>query len=109
MSRSRGITALLLATTLVLVAGTCLARGAKDVPVIYVISQRLYFDSIVINTELPRKGPFEDLFECEVNGYFGLCTEYGPGSRGHQGGKNRSVAFVEQKSRAHVGAAFLYT
>lgn len=56
-------------------------RGAGG-PVIYVTSQGLYYDSIVL-TDLPPNGRFQQL----VAGMYGLETEYGPGTPGHLGGR----------------------
>ena len=58
------------------------AQGRGDGPVIYVTSQELFFDSIVL-TDLPQKGPFQLL---EV-GPSGLQTEFGPGDPGYVGGR----------------------
>lgn len=57
-------------------------RGRGSGPVIYVVSQDLYFDSIVL-TDLPRKGRFQELFM----GPNGLTTLYGPGDFGYVGGR----------------------
>ena len=57
-------------------------RGSPGSPVVYVTSQDLYYDSIVL-TELPQKGNFQEL----VPGTYGLATEFGPGDVGHLGGR----------------------
>ena len=57
-------------------------RGAPGSPVIYVESQGLYYDSIVL-TDLPFKGRFQQL----IPGMNGLSTAYGPGDVGHLGGR----------------------
>ena len=59
------------------------AAGRGDGPVIYVTSQALFFDSIVL-TDLPQKGPFQLL---EMAGPTGLQTEFGPGDPGYYGGR----------------------
>lgn len=60
------------------------AKGRGDGPVIYVASQDLYYDSIVIaNSFSPNSGPFQQLF---VDGD-GLWTEFGPGDVGYVGGR----------------------
>jgi hypothetical protein len=64
-------------------AGNVSARGAVEGPIVYVESQGLYYDSIVTAMELPPKGPFQQLYHCDL----GLCTEFGPGDRGHRGGR----------------------
>jgi hypothetical protein len=68
---------------LLLDAGDVRARGAVEGPIIYVESQGLYYDSIVTAMELPPKGPFQQLYNCDL----GLCTEFGPGDPGHRGGR----------------------
>lgn len=57
-------------------------RGAKGSPVVYVTSQGLYYDSIVL-TQLPQLGNFQQL----IPGMNGLETEFGPGDVGHLGGR----------------------
>lgn len=56
--------------------------GRGTGPVIYVTSQGLYYDSIVL-TDVPQKGNFQQL----VPGQNGLETEFGPGEVGHLGGR----------------------
>lgn len=53
-------------------------RGGKDAPIVYVTSQGLYFDSIVL-ADLPYKGDFQLL---EMKGPTGLQTKFGPGDAG---------------------------
>ena len=67
------------------VASTVQARGEVDGPVIYVTSQGLFYDSIVLTT-LPLKGPFQKL---EMGGpsSSGLQTEFGPGDPEYVGGR----------------------
>lgn len=57
--------------------------GRGDGPVIYVVSQDLFFDSIVTADPLPQKGPFQELRN--VGGL--LETDYGPGDVGYRGGR----------------------
>ena len=57
-------------------------KGRGSGPVIYVTSQGLFYDSIVL-TELPMKGRFQQL----SMGQFGLETEFGPGNVGYLGGR----------------------
>lgn len=57
-------------------------RGSEGSPVVYVTSQGLYYDSIVL-TDLPQKGNFQQLIPTEM----GLTTEFGPGEVGHLGGR----------------------
>ena len=56
--------------------------GRGTGPVIYVTSQGLYYDSIVL-ADLPNKGNFQKL----EMGMYGLQTEFGPGDPGHLGGR----------------------
>ena len=56
--------------------------GRGTGPIVYVTSQGLYYDSIVL-TDLPAKGPFQQL----IPGENGLSTEFGPGGPGHHGGR----------------------
>jgi hypothetical protein len=58
------------------------ATGRDTGPVIFVTSQGLYYDSIVL-TDLPMKGDFQQL----IPGENGLSTEFGPGTPGHLGGR----------------------
>jgi len=55
------------------------SRGTD--PMIYVTSQGLVHDSIVLG-DLPNEGPFQ---LPEVGGPIGLMTEFGPGDKGHVG------------------------
>jgi len=57
--------------------------GRGTGPVIFVTSQNLYFDSIVVVDPLPMKGRFQQL----VPTMNGLETEFGPGDPGHLGGR----------------------
>ena len=57
-------------------------RGSEGAPVVFVTSQGLYYDSIVLG-DLPQKGEFQQL----VPTMHGLTTEYGPGEVGHHGGR----------------------
>ena len=52
-------------------------------PTIFVTSQGLYFDSIVVGGPLPQQGNFQQL----IPGMNGLETEFGPGQPGHLGGR----------------------
>jgi hypothetical protein len=65
--------------------------GRGDGPIIYVTSQGLYFDSIITADPLPMKGPFQQLFPPFTNPDYPeidiLSTKYGPGNRGHVGGR----------------------
>lgn len=74
------VSAALLVSTSAFAKERTTGRGTG--PVIYVTSQGLYYDSIVL-TDLPMKGDFQQL----VPGENGLATEFGPGTPGHLGGR----------------------
>jgi hypothetical protein len=58
--------------------------GRDEGPVIYVTSQDLYYDSIIL-TDLPIRGPFQLL---EMEGPMtGTQTEFGPGDKDYSGGQ----------------------
>ena len=57
-------------------------KGRGTGPVIYVTSQALYYDSIVL-PDLPMQGPFQQLYM----GPMGLTTDLGPGNPGYVGGR----------------------
>ena len=57
--------------------------GRNTGPVVFVTSQGLYYDSIVVADPLPQEGRFQQL----IPGENGLETEYGPGEVGHLGGR----------------------
>ena len=58
-------------------------NGRGTGPIVFVTSQELYYDSIVVVDPLPMKGRFQQL----VPGENGLSTDYGPGEVGHLGGR----------------------
>ena len=58
--------------------------GRGNGPIIYVVSQGLYYDSIVTADPLPQKGPFQML---NPNHPMGLATMIGPGDVGYKGGR----------------------
>ena len=57
--------------------------GRGTGPVVFVTSQDLYYDSIVVVDPLPMHGNFQQL----IPGENGLSTEFGPGTPGHLGGR----------------------
>ena len=57
--------------------------GRGTGPVVYVESQGLYYDSIVV-ANLPARGRFQQLIPSEQ---FDLKTEFGPGNVGYLGGR----------------------
>ena len=88
------LSALFLACAAVIVGAVAIAsseaqaRGSVDGPVVYVISQGRYYDSIV-QTMLPQEGPFQQLFPIvdEMGEVIGLETEFGPGDVEFVGGR----------------------
>jgi hypothetical protein len=58
--------------------------GRGTGPVVYVQSQGLFYDSIVL-ADLPFHGPFQQLLPGV--GPSGLATEFGPGDQGYVGGR----------------------
>ena len=58
-------------------------KGRGNGPVVYVTSQGLYYDSIVV-ANLPMHGPFQQLIMDDMGN---LSTEYGPGNVGYVGGR----------------------
>jgi hypothetical protein len=75
------VSAALLVNTAVFAKDRTMGRGTG--PVVYVTSQGLYYDSIVVVDSLPMRGNFQQL----MMGTHGLETEYGPGEVGHLGGR----------------------
>ncbi|MEJ2257577.1 MAG: hypothetical protein P8X98_11335 [Woeseiaceae bacterium] len=71
-----------LASTHVLAKERTTGRGTG--PVVYVESQGLFYDSIVL-ADLPPNGRFQQLKPGE--GPSGLATEFGPGDVGYLGGR----------------------
>lgn len=60
------------------------SAGRGDGPVIYVIGQGLYYDSIVTADPLPQHGPFQQL---DPGHPMGPATAEGPGDPGYLGGR----------------------
>lgn len=75
--------AALMTTTATYAKERTTGRGYPDAPVVFVSSQGLYYDSIVVVDPLPMKGRFQQLIPT-MNG---LETEFGPGTPGHLGGR----------------------
>ena len=65
-------------------SATAAKAGRGNGPIIYVVSQGLYYDSIVTADPLPQKGPFQMLNPNHPNG---LATMVGPGDAGYLGGR----------------------
>ena len=60
-------------------------RGAPGTPVIYVTSQDMYFDTILLGS-LPYNGT-ENFQKLEMDGPTGVQTEFGPTDTGYFGGR----------------------
>ncbi len=86
MSKLLGLGAIL--ATMALVTTDALAKdrttGRGTGPVVYVESQGLFYDSIVL-ADLPANGRFQQLKPGV--GPSGLATEFGPGDVGYLGGR----------------------
>ena len=86
MNKFKSLSAIILMASTVTMGATAYAgdrtTGRGTGPVIYVTTQGLYFDSIVL-ADLPQKGRFQQL----IPGENGLATEFGPGNVGHLGGR----------------------
>lgn len=87
MTRSKSIVGVVCALGVV-AAYTLLSTDAQagrgNGPVIFVVGQGLYYDSIVTADPLPQKGPFQMLNPDHANG---LATMMGPGDPGYLGGR----------------------
>ena len=87
MSPLKVLSAVVLTSSALIMNSTVFAKerttGRGTGPVIFVTSQGLYYDSIVVADPLPQKGRFQQL----VPGENGLMTEFGPGDHGHVGGR----------------------
>ena len=87
MKTLKTLTAVALIGSALIMNNTAFAKerttGRGTGPIIFVTSQNLYFDSIVVVDPLPQKGRFQQL----IPGENGLMTEFGPGDYGHVGGR----------------------
>ncbi len=81
------LSAVLLLASILIVSGEVFAKslstGRGDGPIVYVTSQGLFYDSIVVADPLPQQGRFQQLIPHEN----GLETEFGPGDQEHVGGR----------------------
>ena len=86
MKIAKILSALILVGSAMAIGSTAVAErstGRGTGPVVFVTSQGLYYDSIVIVDPLPAKGNFQQLIPT-MNG---LETEFGPSDPGHLGGR----------------------
>ncbi|WNC71972.1 hypothetical protein RGQ13_17915 [Thalassotalea psychrophila] len=60
-------------------------RGAPEIPVIYVTSQNLYYDTLLLK-ELPYNGT-DNFQQLQMAGPTGVQTEFGPTDVGYYGGR----------------------
>ncbi len=77
--------AISLLTTSALAKERTKGRGAPGLPVIYVTSQDLYFDTILLGN-LPYNGT-DNFQQLEMDGPTGVQTEFGPRDTGYFGGR----------------------
>ena len=86
MSKLLAVTSIIAATALLATSAFAKDRttGRGTGPVVYVESQGLFYDSIVL-ADLPSNGQFQQLKPGE--GLSGLATEFGPGDVGYLGGR----------------------
>ena len=89
MSTRLNVLAILLAVTGAILAAAvtkhATANGGGSGPIVYVTSQGLFYDSIVL-TDLPQHGRFQ-LLEMDGPPPNGLQTESGPGDHEYVGGR----------------------
>lgn len=86
MKLAKILSAIILVGSTMAIGNTAFAErdtGRGTGPVVFVTSQGLYFDSIVVVDPLPARGRFQQLIPT-MNG---LETEFGPGQPGHLGGR----------------------
>ena len=87
MKTFKTLSAVVLLGSAIVLSSTAFAKdretGRGTGPIVFVTSQGLYYDSIVVADPLPAKGNFQQL----IPGENGLMTEYGPGEVGHLGGR----------------------
>ncbi|MDH3352102.1 MAG: hypothetical protein OEM60_03560 [Gammaproteobacteria bacterium] len=88
MKKTRFIAAVAAIAAIVVMSTGALAKerttGRGTGPVVYVLSQGLFYDSIVV-ADLPAHGRFQQLLPGV--GPSGLATEYGPGDHDYVGGR----------------------
>ena len=86
MKLTNALSAIILVASTIAIGNAAFAEritGRGTGPVVFVTSQGLYYDSIVIVDPLPAKGNFQQLIPT-MNG---LETEFGPGDVGYVGGR----------------------
>ena len=85
------VTTITLAAALTMAASSTYAkdrtkgRGAPGMPVIYVTSQDLFYDTLLLG-DLPYNGT-ENFQRLEMDGPTGVQTEFGPTDTGYYGGR----------------------
>jgi hypothetical protein len=86
MKLTRALSAIILVASTIAIGNAAFAErstGRGTGPDVFVTSQGLYYDSIVIVDPLLAKGNFQQLIPTSN----GLETEFGPGEPGHLGGR----------------------
>ena len=87
MTRSKrtvGAVCVLAVAAAMVVSATEAQAGRGNGPIIYVVGQGLYYDSIVTAEPLPQEGPFQMLTPVSPGR---LKTMLGPGDPGYLGGR----------------------
>ena len=91
MNTFKSVTTIALASIIALLASSVYAnertkgKGAPGIPVIYVTSQDLYYDTLLLKN-LPYNGT-ENFQRLEMDGPTGVQTEFGPTDTGYYGGR----------------------
>lgn len=91
MNTFKLVTTIVLAAALTMAASSIYAkdrtkgRGAPGIPVIYVTSQDLFYDTLLLG-DLPFNGT-ENFQQLEMDGPTGVQTEFGPTDTGYYGGR----------------------
>jgi len=86
MKLAKMLSAIILVGSTIAIGSAAFAErttGRGTGPIVFVTSQGLYYDSIVVVDPLPARGRFQQL----IPGENGLETEFGPGDPGHLGGR----------------------
>ncbi len=91
MNITKKLAATVIGLSAIAMTGATLADNHRDKgrgtgPVVFVINQGLFYDSIVL-TDLPKeRGDFQQLF-IDSHGPHHLATYAGPGNEGYRGGR----------------------
>ena len=77
---------MMVTATTVIAGGKAHEKGRGSGPIVYVISQGKFYDSIITADPLPWKGKFQEL-RTDGPPPLGLQTQFGPGDSGYRGGR----------------------